>query len=111
MHDGQAKRARLLDAGHVLALRVDRVAAVLLVPLCEPGGLVHLLDYLPPADARVAGAETYLALLRAVRYDAHLGAAEVVVEQVLEPHALDAQHAPSVGRVIRLLRLHAVVAV
>ena len=32
--------------------------------------------------------------LRAVRDDAHLGAAEVVVEEVLEPHAGDEQDAP-----------------
>jgi hypothetical protein len=36
------------------------------------------------ADAGVVGAEGDFAFLRAVRDDAHLGAAEVAVEQVLE---------------------------
>src|SRR2546423_8257079 len=101
----------LRDAGDCLALRVDGVASVLLVPVGEARRLVHVLDYLPPADAGVVGAETYLALLRAVGDDAHLRAPEVVVEQVLEPHALDAQHAPGVRGVVRTSSLHAVVAV
>src|SRR5215204_307544 len=80
LDDGQAQRARLLDAGDGFALGVDGVAAVLLVPLGEARRLVHVLDDLPPADAGVIRAERNLALLRAVRDDAHLGAAEVVVE-------------------------------
>ena len=55
---------------------------------------LHLLDDVPPADAGVVGAEADLAHLRAVRDDAHLGAAEVVVEEILEPHAGDEEHAP-----------------
>src|SRR5947209_12568832 len=86
----------LRDAGDCLALRVDGVASVLLVPVGEARRLVHVLDYLPPADAGVVGAETYLALLRAVGDDAHLRAPEVVVEQVLEPHARDEEEVPAV---------------
>src|SRR5262249_46932356 len=47
--------------------------------------------------ARVVRAERNLALLRSVRNDALLGAAEVVVEQVLEPHTRDEQEVPPVG--------------
>src|SRR5262245_106780 len=57
---------------------------------------MHLLDYLAPADARVVRAERNLALLSAVRNDAHLGAPEVVIEQVLKPHSRDKQEVPSV---------------
>ncbi len=70
--------------------------AAVLVPLRERGRHVHLLDDLPPADPRVVGAEGNLALLRAVGDDAHLRAAEVVVEQVLEPHARDEQEGPGI---------------
>ena len=56
---------------------------------------MHLFDDLPPADARVVCAERNFAFLRAVRDHAHFGAAEIVIEQVLEPHSLDTQHAPN----------------
>src|SRR5438270_13678103 len=105
----------LRDAGDCLALRVDGVASVLLVPVGEARSLVHVLDYLPPADAGVVGAETDLALLRAVGNDAHLGSAEVVVEQVLEPHARDEEEVPAVGAagldvLLRALAVNATVA-
>ena len=80
----------------LLAAGEDLVPAVLLVPLGERGRHVHLLDDVPPADARVVGAEADLALLRRIRNDAALGAAEVVVEQILEPHARDEQEVPAV---------------
>src|SRR5438445_13397537 len=73
------------------------VAAAGLVPLGRRRGLEHLLDDLPPAHARVVGAEGDLAHLRRIRNDAHLGAAEVVVEEVLEPHAADEEDAPVVA--------------
>ena len=82
---------------HFLAAGEDLVPAVLLVPLGERRRHVHLLDDVPPADAGVVGAEGNLALLRRIRNDAHLGAAEVVVEQVLEPHAGDEQEVPAIG--------------
>src|SRR4028118_2351083 len=69
---------------------------VLFVPLGNRRVLVHLLDDVAPTYPRVIGAETDLALLRAVRDDAHLRAAEVVVEQVLEPHAGDEEEIPAV---------------
>ena len=57
---------------------------------------MHLLDDVAPADAGVVGAEGNLTLLRGIRDDAHLGAAEVVVEQILEPHARDEQEVPAI---------------
>jgi hypothetical protein len=59
---------------------------------------VHLLDDVAPAHARVVGAEADLAFLRGVGDDALLGAAEVVVEQILEPHAGDEEEVPAVAR-------------
>src|ERR1700679_410196 len=70
---------------------------MLLVPLGEGGGHVHLLDDVAPAYAGVVGAEADLALLRGVRDDALLGAAEVVVEEILEPHAGDEEEVPTVA--------------
>ena len=75
----------------------DLVTAVLLIPLGEGGGHVHLLDDVAPADAGVVGAEADFAFLRGVGDDALLGAAEVVVEQILEPHAGDEEEVPAVG--------------
>src|SRR5262249_35102750 len=74
----------------------DLMAAMLLVPFGDGRVLVHVLDDVAPADAGVVGAETDLALLGAVRDDAHLGAAEVVIEEVLETHARDEQEVPAV---------------
>ena len=88
--------ASLLEAD-LLAAGEDLVTAVLLVPLGEGGGHVHLLDDVAPAHAGVVGAEADLALLRGVGDDALLGAAEVVVEEVLEPHAGDEEEVPAVG--------------
>ena len=75
---------------------VDGVLAVLAIPVGDGRVLVHLLDDLPPADAGVVGAEGDLAHLRRVRDDAHLGAAEVVGPEILEPHAGDEHQQPLV---------------
>src|SRR5688572_22712787 len=72
------------------------MTAVFLVPLCDGRVLVHVLDDVTPADAGVVCTERDLAFLRAVRDDAHLGAAEVVVEKILEPHTCDEQEVPRV---------------
>ena len=87
-----------------LALGVDFVFAVVLVPLGDRRVLVHVLDDLAPAYARVVSAEGDFALLRGVRNDAHFGAAEVVVEKILEPHAGDEEEVPRI-----LAALHGVV--
>ena len=80
----------------LLAAGEDFVTAMLLIPLGEGGGHVHLLDDVPPADAGVVGAEADLAFLRGVGDDALLGAAEVVVEEILEPHAGDEEEVPAI---------------
>src|SRR5688572_18629219 len=72
------------------------VTAVLFIPLCDGRILVHVLDDVTPADAGVVCTETYLAFLRTVRDDAHLRAAEIVVEEILEPHARDKEEVPRI---------------
>ena len=79
-----------------LAAGKHLVAAVVFVPLSDGRVLVHVLDDISPADAGVVSTERDLAFLRAVRDDAHLGAAEIVVEQVLEPHSRDKEEVPRV---------------
>ena len=69
---------------------------VLFVPLGERGGHVHLLDDVAPAHAGVVGAEADFTFLGGVGDDALFGAAEVVVEQILEPHAGDEEEVPAV---------------
>ena len=86
----------LLDTD-LLAAGEDLVTAVLLVPLGEGGGHVHLLDDVAPAYAGVVRAEADLTFLRGVGDDALLGTAEVVVEEVLEPHAGDEEEVPAVA--------------
>ena len=102
--DLQRDRLRVGGQRHGLArVGVDGVLAVLAVPLGDGRVLVHLLDDLPPADAGVVGAEGDLAHLRRVRDDAHLGAAEVVGPEILEPHAGDEQHQPLVGLAVAVV--------
>jgi len=86
----------LLDTD-LLAACEDLVTAMLLVPLGEGSGHVHLLDDVAPPYAGVVGAEADLAFLRGVGDDALLGAAEVVVEEVLEPHSGDEEEVPAVA--------------
>src|SRR6267143_1528131 len=88
----------------VLALGVDLVLPVILVPLGDGRVLVHVFDDVAPAHAGVVRAEADFALLRAVGDDAHFGAAEVVVEKILEPHAGDEEEVPGI-----LAALHGVV--
>src|ERR1019366_9487598 len=63
----------------------------------KSGGHVHLLDDVAPADAGIVGAERNLALLRGIGNDALLGAPEIVVKEILEPHAGDEQEVPAVA--------------
>src|SRR5579859_7531255 len=79
-----------------LALGVNLVFPVVLVPLGHGRVLVHVFDDVAPAHTGVVRAEADFALLRAVRNDAHFGAAEVVVEKILEPHAGDEEEVPRV---------------
>src|SRR5215831_4766566 len=92
--DGQA--VGLVVEFDAVVVGEDLVAAMLLVPFSDRRVLVHVLYDVAPADTGVVGAETDLAFLGAVRDDAHLGAAEVVIEQVLEPHARDEKEVPAI---------------
>src|SRR5580700_1249664 len=80
----------------LLAFGEDVVLAVFLVPLGDGRVLVHVLDDFAPAHAGVVRAEGNLTLLRGVGNDAHFGAAEIVIEKVLEPHAGDKQEVPRI---------------
>ncbi len=86
----------LLD-GDLLTAGEDLVASMLFVPLGQRGGHVHLLDDVSPTHTGVVGAEADLAFLGRVRNDALLRAAEVVVEEILEPHTCDEQEVPTIG--------------
>src|SRR5882762_6618049 len=81
-----------------LALGVNLVLSVVLVPLGDGRVLVHVFDDVAPAHTGVVRAEADFALLRAVGNDAHFGAAEIVVEEILEPHAGDKEEVPRVLR-------------
>src|SRR6478672_1911484 len=83
---------------------IDSMFAVLLVPLGDGRGLVHVLDDLPPADSGGVRAEGNFTQLRRIRNDAHLGASEVIVEQILEPHSSNEQEVP--GIVAALLNVY-----
>src|SRR5260370_1365579 len=87
---------RFLLEADLLAAGEDLVTAMLFVPLGEGGGHVHLLDDVSPAHAGVVGAEADLTFLSGVRNNALLSPAEVVVEEVLEPHAGDEEEVPTV---------------
>src|SRR5207253_8737223 len=82
---------------HRFAAGKDFVTAILFVPLRQRRRHVHLLDDIAPADARVVSAEANLAFLRRVRNNTLLGAAEIIIEQVLKPHASDEQEVPAVA--------------
>src|SRR5690349_24962872 len=84
--------------GHldVLATSENLVSTMLLIPLRDGRVLVHVLDDVSPTDSRIVGAEGNLAFLRAVRDDAHFGATEIVVEEILEPHSRDKQEVPAI---------------
>src|SRR5258708_7127104 len=82
----------------VLALGVNLVLPVILVPLGDGRVLVHVFDDVAPAHAGVVRAEADFALLRAVGNDAHFSAAEIVVEEILEPHSGDEEEVPRVLR-------------
>src|SRR6266404_1916856 len=94
-----------------MARSIDRVTSMLVIPLCKACGLVHVLDNLSPTNARVVSAEGNLTFLRAVGNHAHLCATEVVIKQILKPHALDTENAPDVVRIILGSSLHAIVAI
>src|SRR6266436_626946 len=67
------------------------------VPLSNGGVLVHVLDYVAPANTRVVSTEANFAFLCSAGNNAHLSAAKVVVKQILKPHARDKQEVPTIG--------------
>src|SRR5215831_9213196 len=73
------------------------MSAVLFIPLSYGGVLVHVLNDIAPADSRVVCAEGNLAFLRPVGNDAHFRAAEIIIEQVLEPHSCYEQEVPAIS--------------
>src|SRR5262245_21646412 len=70
--------------------------AMFLVPFGNAGCLVHVLDDLPPTDSSIVGTKRNLSELSGIWNDAHLSAAEVVIEQILEPHSCDEQEIPRI---------------
>src|SRR5262249_19246255 len=101
VHDQRGVEAH---EGHVLAPGVNLVVAMRLLSLGDGCVFLYVFFDLASAATGVVGAEADFALLGGVRNDAHFGAAEIVVEQVLEPHAGDKQKVPRVG----LAALHGV---
>src|SRR5580692_8627877 len=81
---------------HALPAGENLMPAVLFVPLAQRGGHMHLLDDVPPTHPGVVSAKRNLTLLRRVGDDALLGPAEIVVEQILEPHARHEQQVPPI---------------
>src|ERR1022692_3554862 len=79
-----------------LAAGEDLVLAILLVPLGERSGHMHFFDDVPPADAGIVSTEGDFAFLRRIGNNTLLGTPEIVIEQVLEPHAGDKQEVPTV---------------
>src|SRR5580658_2336229 len=82
---------------HALPAGENLMPAMLFVPLAQRGGHMHLLDDVPPTHPGVVSAKRNLTFLRGVGDDALLGPPEIVVEQVLEPHARHEQQVPAVA--------------
>ena len=81
---------------NVFSAREDFVAAVVFVPLRNRRVLVHMFNDIAPANTGIVRTETDLAFLCAIRNNAHLGAAEVVIEQILKPHSRNEEEVPSI---------------
>src|SRR5271167_4504786 len=81
---------------YILPARNDLMPSMLLVPLGQCRGHMHLFDNVPPTHASVVSTEGNLALLRGIRNNALLGPPEIVVEQILKPHPRDEQEIPPV---------------
>src|SRR5678815_1714439 len=81
---------------HVLATGKYLMTAMLLIPFRHRRILVHILNNIAPANSRVVGTEGDFTFLCTVRNDAHFSAPEVVVKQVLEPHACDKEEVPTI---------------
>src|SRR5262249_33720381 len=82
---------------YVMAAGVDSMLPMLLIPLSDRSGLVHVLDDFAPTDSGVVRAERDLTKLRRIRNDAHFRAAKIIVEQILEPHSCNEQEVPRIA--------------
>ena len=69
-----------LGQWNVFAAGKDLVTTMLFIPFCHGRVLMHMLNYVAPANAGIVGAETNLTFLSSVRNDAHLRPPEVVIE-------------------------------
>src|SRR5262245_19437226 len=89
----------MIGTQHVDAVTAGKnlVTAALFVPLRQRRRHMHLLNDVPRTDAGVIGTERNLALLRRVRNDATFRSAEIVVEEILKPHAGDEQEVPAIA--------------
>src|ERR1051326_6751974 len=81
---------------HGLISRIDLMSSFLSIPFSDGGILMEIFNDLPPSNACVIGAEGDFSFLRSVRNDAHFGAAEIIVEEILEPHAGHEHEVPAV---------------
>ena len=86
----------LIGKRNFFAASKDLMSSILFIPFCHCGVLVHVFNDISPADASVISAETNLAFLSAIRDDAHLSAAEIVVEQILKPHPRNEKKIPAI---------------
>src|SRR5688572_23306762 len=79
-----------------LAAGDNFMAALVGIPLGQGGGHVHLFNDIAPTDAGIVSTEADFAFLRGVRDDALLGAAEIVIKEILEPHSGNEQEVPTI---------------
>src|SRR5579872_4736777 len=96
---GFVQNQRVIGSGQtdLMATGEDLMPAMFVIPLGEGRGHVHLFDDVPPAYTGVVRTEGDLTFLSGVGDDALLGAPEIVVEEILEPHAGDEEKIPAVG--------------
>src|SRR5437879_6365047 len=69
-----------LGQRNVLAASKDLVTTMLFIPFCHGRVLMHMLNYVAPANAGVVGTKTNLTFLGSVRNNAHLRPTEIVIE-------------------------------
>src|SRR5262249_40625338 len=81
---------------HFFSTGINAMFSMFFVPFRDAGGLVHVLDDLPPADSGVVRTERDFPELGGIRNDAHLRPAEVVIEEVLEPHSGNEEEVPGI---------------
>src|SRR5262249_4731378 len=93
----EAKLVRAFRQAYGLAAGEDLMPSVFVIPLGQRSRHMHLLDDVAPDHAGVISAEADLAFLCGVRNDALLGPAEVVVVEILKPHAGDEQEVPAIS--------------